>query len=241
MEIMPRRLMIFLLLTAMIITQSVVFGTVSQDYGDPNANCTLSECATINAPQIGVSLYTGETPSGIRFTVRPKGISSLNTKLIILESEGKVDSININNDKDRDALWKYFTTDCPKKIGESYDDSCMNDEGQFKYFRNQVPFVLKSKHNINQKFTDHLWIGRDDARINNICMTTDCKKNKYFWLSKTDGTLITGPYQINHNIPMDGSVPNSNPEEGTYFISSSTYLNFLRKINTFLSRDLSKD
>jgi hypothetical protein len=211
----------------MIITQSVAqatgYGMVLQDYGDPNANCTLSECAIINAAQIGVSLYTGITPSGIRFTVRPKDKSSLNTGLLLQARIGNTDdSININNDEDRDALWKYFTTDCPKKVGETYDDSCMNDEGQFKYFRNQVPFVLKSKHNINQQFSDHLWIGRDDATNNNVCMTTDCKKNNYFWLSKADGTLITGPYKINHNNPTDGSVPNTNPAEGTYFLSSST-------------------
>ncbi len=61
------------MLISMIITQSVAqatgYGMVLQDYGDPNANCTLSECAIINAAQIGVSLYTGITPSGIRFTV----------------------------------------------------------------------------------------------------------------------------------------------------------------------------
>ncbi len=62
---------------------------VLQDYGDPNANCTSSECAVIDAAQIGVSLYTGTTPSGIRFTVRPKDISSLNTELLFERKCGK--------------------------------------------------------------------------------------------------------------------------------------------------------
>ena len=79
----------------LLIIQSVAsqagYGMVLQDYGNPNANCTLSECATINAAQIGVSLYTGTTPSGIRFTVRPKDTSSLNTELLLQERVGKTD------------------------------------------------------------------------------------------------------------------------------------------------------
>ncbi len=44
----------------------------------------------------------------------------------------------------------------------------MNDEGYFEYFKNAVPFTLKSKYNVNQQFTDHLWIGRDEAQNQGI-------------------------------------------------------------------------
>ena len=96
----------------------------------------------------------------------------------------------------------------------------MNDEGYFQYFKNAVPFTLKSKYNVNQKFTDHLWIGRDEAQNQGICMTNDCKKGHQFWLSKADGSLVSGPYVISHNNPSDGSVPNTSPVVETYFISS---------------------
>ena len=81
-------------------------GPLAMDYGDPTANCTLSECATVLATQIGVSLYTGKTPDGIRFAVRPKESSALNSENFVVSN-----SFDINDESDKNAIWNYFTTD----------------------------------------------------------------------------------------------------------------------------------
>ena len=81
-------------------------GPLSMDYGDPTANCTLSECATVSATQVGVSLYTGKTPNGIRFTLRPKDSSGLNTAMFTTSN-----SFDINDQSDKNAIWNYFTSD----------------------------------------------------------------------------------------------------------------------------------
>merc|ERR550539_226967 len=79
-------------------------------------------------------------------------------------------------------------------------------------------FILTSKyegHHNGNLFKNHFWISRDAVQASGRCLTFDCEAFEKIWLSKADGSELSGPYLIQSN----------NPNDGTDFVSGAkTYL-----------------
>ena len=98
-----------------------VTSTYGQDNGDPSAPCTLSDCATVEPTQLGVRLYTGDKPGGIRFAIFPKE-KPLNP--------GVLQSGDVINSLQWTQLWRYWTESCPAANSVSkFNENCMQDSG----------------------------------------------------------------------------------------------------------------
>eukprot|EP00927_Polykrikos_kofoidii_P083740 TRINITY_DN8647_c0_g1_i1.p1 TRINITY_DN8647_c0_g1~~TRINITY_DN8647_c0_g1_i1.p1 ORF type:complete len:158 (+),score=17.24 TRINITY_DN8647_c0_g1_i1:259-732(+) len=57
--------------------------------------------------------------------------------------------------------------------------------------------------------SDQLWIFDDDARSGDVCMVAGCLRDKQVWLSKADGSKVSGPYEIGGSSPTSGNEPHS--------------------------------
>jgi len=82
---------------------------------------------------------------------------------------------------------------------------------------------LTSKHSPTELFSHHFWIFRDDAATLGLCAELEClqQTGARVWLSRPDGSELSGPYAIGHSNPTDGAAPGASPRP-TYFVSSTT-------------------
>jgi len=77
-----------------------------------------------------------------------------------------------------------------------------------------------SEHNgqaFTDPFTDHFWIFAFEAQTAGMCMSIDCLLFAHVWLSKADGSQVSGPYQVTRSIPYDGNDLNFK-SLATYFV-----------------------
>ena len=95
------------------------------DNGDPSAPCVLStqitECAEIEPNQIGIQLYTGDKPAGIRFALYPK---------IQPNNPGTLQSGDTITNAEWSKLWTFWTENCPRNNAQNqFSEICMKDSG----------------------------------------------------------------------------------------------------------------
>ena len=91
------------------------------DNGDPSAPCVLPECAEIEPNQIGIQLYTGDKPAGIRFALYPK---------IKPTNPGILQSGDTITNAEWTRLWTFWTENCPRNnAANQFNENCMKDSG----------------------------------------------------------------------------------------------------------------
>ena len=88
----------------------------------PMLRVPYQDCATVEPTQLGVRLYTGDKPGGIRFAIFPKEKPS---------SPGVLQSGEVINDQQWTQLWLYWTENCPAVTSVSnFNEKCMQDSGR---------------------------------------------------------------------------------------------------------------
>jgi len=80
-----------------------------------------------------------------------------------------------------------------------------------------LPEFTRFRFHNGQAFTDHLWIFAFEAQMAGMCMSLNCLLFAHVWLSKADGSQVSGPYQITRSVPYDG-VDLRQKSLATYFI-----------------------
>lgn len=68
-----------------------------------------------------------------------------------------------------------------------------------------------------QPFADQFWVLASDAQKSGLCMSINCLLLASVWLSKANGSEVSGPYQITRSVPYDG-VDAIKSSLATYFI-----------------------
>lgn len=85
-----------------------------------------------------------------------------------------------------------------------------------------MSYTLSSKytsHHGGAAFSDHLWVYKSDAVDGGVCQTGNCLASSAFFLSKADGTEVSGPYTVSQCNPADGTEPDTGRD--LYYIAET--------------------